>query len=91
MVWISPASSLTPDHRMCWECTFVSLEKLLKTTPFHRKHGLGGVSLIILCLLIRKEKARVYRPEDFKEYEREEGVIKITKPAAFIVHLNKDF
>lgn len=37
------------------------------------------------------KKARVYRPEDFKEYEREEGVIKITKPAAFIVHLNKDF
>lgn len=50
----------------------MSLEKLLKTTSFHRKHGLGGVSLIILCLLIRKEKARVYRPEDFKKYEREE-------------------
>lgn len=26
--------------------------------------------MIILCLLIRKKKARVYKPEDFKEYER---------------------
>lgn len=73
---------------MCWECPFVS-RKLLKTASFHRKHGLGGVALIILCLLIRKEKERVYRPEDFKIWERE--VIKITKPAAFVAHLNKVF
>lgn len=89
MVWISPCSSLIPDHSMCWECTFVS-RKLLKTTSFHKKHILGGVALIILYLLIRKKKARVYREEDFKQYEREEGVIEITKPATFILHLNKD-
>lgn len=46
--------------------------------------------MIILYLLIRKKKARVYREEDFKQYEREEGVIEITKPTTFILHLNKD-